>query len=117
MRIDAWQVHDSGLVAAPGPFRRLPGGVRHHQGRGEAWPTRVTLELSDGELVVPGVGAWPLAAVTVHTVTTGPPVSFVVQVPGAEHLLAAAADAATTAFLAALEGGHGAPSRGRRASP
>lgn len=102
MRIEAWQVHDTGLVAAPGPFRRLPGGVRHHQGRGAAWPTLVTLELADDELVVSGVGAWPLGVVTARTVSTGPPVSFVIQIPDAEHLLAAAADATTAAFLAAL---------------
>jgi hypothetical protein len=103
VRIEAWQVHDTGLVAAPGPFRRLPGAVRHHQGRGAAWPTQVTLEVVDGELVVPGVGSWPLAEVTVRTVATGPPVSFVIEVPGAAHLLAAAADATTAAFLAALD--------------
>ena len=47
MRIEAWRVHDTGLVAAPGPFRRLPGAVRHHQGRGEPWPARVTLSVVD----------------------------------------------------------------------
>lgn len=102
MRIEAWRVHDTGLVAAPGPFRRLPGTVRHHQGRGEQWPARLTLELIDGELVVEGVGAWPAGEVTARIVSHGPPVSFVVQIPGASHLLAAAADEATAALLAAL---------------
>lgn len=104
MRIEAWRVHDTGLVAAPGPFRRLPGVVRHHQGRGEPWPDRVTLELSDDDLVVVGVGTWPLAEVTVVVVAQGPPVTFVVHLPNADQLLAAPADAATAAFLAALSG-------------
>jgi hypothetical protein len=102
VRIEAWRVHDTGLVAAPGPFRRLPGAVRHHQGRGDPWPDRVALELTDTELVVPGVGAWPRADVRARRVADGPPVSFVVQLPDAAHLLAAPADAATAAFLAAL---------------
>ncbi len=102
MRIDAWRVHDTGLVAAPGPFRRLPGAVRHHAGRGVPWPDRVTLEAADGDLVVAGVGAWPIADVTVRIVAAGPPVSFVLEVRGDAHLLAAAADAATRALLAEL---------------
>lgn len=102
MRIEAWRVHDSGLVAAPGPFRRLGGVVRHHQGQGEPWPARVSLALVDDELLVDGVGSWPRAVVSVRIVSHGPPVSFVVEVPGAAHLLAAAADADTAAFLAAL---------------
>ncbi|MFZ6004295.1 MAG: hypothetical protein ACOYXM_10225 [Actinomycetota bacterium] len=102
MRIEAWRVHDTGLVAAPGPFRRLSGAVRHHQGRGEQWPARVTLTLVDDELVVDGVGSWPTDEVTVRIVSDGPPVSFVVQIPGASHLLAAAADDTTSALLSAL---------------
>ena len=102
MRIEAWRVHDTGLVAAPGPFRRLPGAVRHHQGRGPAWPARVTLKLIDGKLVVDGVGTWPQADVSVRLVSDGPPVSFVVELPDAAHLLAAPAGEATRAFLAAL---------------
>lgn len=102
MRIEAWRVHDTGLVAAPGPFRRLPGAVRHHQGRGDPWPAQVHLELTGDELVVAGVGAWPRREVSVRLVSAGPPVSFVVQLPDASHLLAAAADDATRSFLAAL---------------
>ncbi|MEO7427745.1 MAG: hypothetical protein ABIY48_00025 [Acidimicrobiales bacterium] len=102
MRITAWRVHDTGLVAAPGPFRRLPGAVRHHQGRGAAWPDQVTLELIDGQLVVDGVGRWPMADIRVRVVAQGPPVSFVVHLPDADQLLAAAAGDATTAFLAAI---------------
>ena len=102
MRIEAWRVHDTGLVAAPGPFRRLPGVVRHHQGHGDSWPARVTLHLTDDELVVDGIGAWPRTEVSVRVVSHGPPVSFVVQLPDAAHLLAAPAVAATETFLAAL---------------
>jgi hypothetical protein len=102
VRIEAWRVHDTGLVAAPGPFRRLPGVVRHHQGRGDAWPPRLSLELVGDELVVEGVGAWPCGDVSVRVVSQGPPVSFVIQLPDAAHLLSAAADEATVAFLAAL---------------
>lgn len=97
-------MHDTGLVAAPGPFRRLPGGLRHHRGRGEPWPDRVTLEVAEGSLVVAGVGAWPLDQVRVRRMSPGPPVSFVVEVPGAAHLLAAPADASTQALLAELAG-------------
>ena len=81
VRIEAWRVHDTGLVAAPGPFRRLPGVVRHHQGRGDPWPTRVSLALVDDDLVVDGVGAWPRGAVSVQVVSQGPPVTFVVRAP------------------------------------
>jgi len=102
VRIEAWRVHDTGLVAAPGPFRRLGGAVRHHQGRGTAWPGRVTLEVIDDELVVDGVGTWPLAEVSVRVVSQGPPVSFVVHLPDADQLLAAASDDTTAAFVAAL---------------
>jgi hypothetical protein len=102
VRIEAWRVHDTGLVAAPGPFRRLPGAVRHHQGRGPAWPAQVALELTDDELVVDGVGTWLRADVSVRIVSDGPPVSFVIELPDAAHLLAAPADEPTSAFLAAL---------------
>jgi hypothetical protein len=102
VQLEAWRVQDTGLVAAPGPFRRLPGAVRHHQGRGAPWPDRVTLALTDDELVVDGVGSWPRAGVTVRLMSAGPPVTFVVQLPDAAHLLAAAAGEATDAFLAAL---------------
>lgn len=102
VRIEAWRVQDTGLIASPGPFRRLPGAVRHHQGRGEPWPDRVTLELTDDELVAAGVGAWPVDQVTVQVVGQGPPVTFVVHLPDADQLLAAPADAATADFLATL---------------
>ena len=107
MRVDAWRVHDTGLVAAPGPFRRLPGRVRHHQGTGGAWPVRVVLELTDAELVVRAadgdlVGRWRRADVTIRPMSPGPPATFVVDVLGESHLLAAAADAATAALTTAL---------------
>jgi hypothetical protein len=105
--VEAWRVHDTGLVAAPGRFRRLPGAVRHHQGQGEPWPARVLLQVEDDVLVVQApdgddIGAWPLAEVEVRVMGHGPPVSFAIQLPDAAHLLAAAADERTTALLAAL---------------
>jgi hypothetical protein len=102
VRIEAWRVHDTGLVTAPGPFRRLAGAVRHHRGQGAPWPDRVTLELIGEELTVEGVGSWPLAEVSVQVVGQGPPVTFVVRLPDATHLLAAPADGATAALLEAL---------------
>lgn len=102
MQIEAWRVHDTGLVAVPGPFRRLPGAVRHLRGRGAPWPDRITLVLRDEELVVEDVGSWSRRDVSVRTVSAGPPVTFIVQLPDAAHLLAAPADATTAAFLAAL---------------
>ncbi len=109
MRIEAWRVHDTGLVAAPGPFRRLPGVVRHHQGRGPAWPDQVTLELVGDSLVVQHVGAWGLHEVSVRIVSQGPPVTFVVELPDGAHLLSAPGDAGTASLLAAL-GESGSPS-------
>jgi hypothetical protein len=107
VRVRAWQVHDTGLVAAPGRFRRLPGRVRHHQGAGERWPDQLELALGDEELVVSDrtgaeLGRWPRREVTVRLVAQGPPVSFVIEVPGAAHLVAAAADPTTAGLLAAL---------------
>jgi hypothetical protein len=101
-RVEAWRAHDSGLVAWPGPFRRLPGGLRHHRGQGDPWPDQVTLVVADGQLTVPGVGAWPLAEVSVDVRSQGPPVTFVVRLPGAAHLLSAAAGSSTTELLALL---------------
>jgi hypothetical protein len=109
VQIDAWRVHDTGLVAAPGPYRRLPGAVRHHQGRGDAWPDRVRLEVTDDALVVADVGSWPLGVVTVDVLAAGPPVTFVVVLPDAAHLLAAPADDATTAWLARFTVGPNVP--------
>jgi hypothetical protein len=109
MRLEAWRVHDTGLVAAPGRFRRLGGLVRHHQGEGAAWPEQVTLELSDDVLTATAsagaaIGSWPCADVRARRLADGPPVSFILEVPGAPQLLAAAGGAATAAFLAALSG-------------
>jgi hypothetical protein len=48
------------------------------------------------------VGAWPVADVQLHLAAPGPPVSFVLEVPDASQLLAAAAGPATTELLAAF---------------
>jgi hypothetical protein len=105
--VQAWRVHDTGLVAVPSRFRRLGGLVRHLQGHGDAWPDAVTLTVDEGALRVTGpdgaaVGIWPLAEVRVTPVAAGPPRSFVLEVPDAAQLLAAAAAPATDAVLAAL---------------
>ena len=105
--VQAWRVHDTGLVAVPSRFRRLGGSVRHLQGHGDAWPDAVTLALRDDVLRVAGrdgviVGTWPRQEVAASIVAAGPPVSFVLEVPGASHLLAAAAGPATDALLAGL---------------
>jgi hypothetical protein len=109
--VEAWRVQDTGLVAAPGPFRRLPGSaVRHLRGEGAIWPVQVVLELDDDELRVTSgddsasVGAWSRDAVGARRVAGGPPVQFVLTVAGEPHLLAAAADGDTAALLAALAG-------------
>jgi len=102
MAVRAWRVHDTGLVAAPSRFRRLGGLVRHHRGTGEGWPVQVELSIEGGDLVVTGVGRWPLGEVTARRVAAGPPVQFVVEVPGSAQLLAAAAGPATDELLAAL---------------
>jgi hypothetical protein len=106
-RVEAWRVHDTGLVAVPTRFRRLGGLVRHLQGHGEPWPDRVVLDLDGDALRVTSldgttIGSWPGAAATAERVGGGPPVSFVLTVPGASHLLAAAASPETDALLAAL---------------
>ena len=106
-RVEAWRVHDTGLVAVPTRFRRLGGLVRHLQGHGDRWPDQVVLELDDDRLSAgasdgSSLGTWPVADVTVQRVADGPPVHFVLEVPGAAHLLAAPADATTYALLAAL---------------
>jgi hypothetical protein len=106
-RVEAWRVHDTGLVAVPTRFRRLGGLVRHLQGHGERWPDQVVLELDDDRLSAvasdgSSLGTWPVAEVTAQRVADGPPVHFVLEVPGAAHLLAAPADATTDALLAAL---------------
>ena len=107
-RVEAWRVHDTGLVTVPSRFRRLGGLVRHHQGHGAPWPDEVVLELVDDELRVNSaageVGSWAREAVTASRQSSGPPVHFVLEVPGASHLLAAPADDATEALLADLAG-------------
>jgi hypothetical protein len=107
-QVEAWRVHDTGLVAVPSRFRRLGGLVRHHQGAGEAWPDAVTLEVVDDELRVTApsgpVGTWPVDDVTAIRVADGPPVSFVLEIPGGSHLLAAPANADTESLLALLLG-------------
>lgn len=109
MRVAAWRVADTGLVSAPGRFRRLPGRVRHHRGTDPTWPTEVVLELSDGELRVTAgdavVGAWSTAEVELQRVATGPPVQFILELPGQAQLLAAASGPDTEALLTALSTG------------
>ncbi len=104
--VEAWRVHDTGLVAVPSRFRRLGGLVRHLQGQGDRWPDRVTLAVTATELRVEAggeeVGSWPRSEVSVVRQSDGPPVHFVLEVPGGAHLLAAPADAATEALLADL---------------
>lgn len=100
--VGAWLVHDSGLVAAPGPFRRLAGRVRHHQDEGVPWPTRLRLSLTRTELVVEGVGRWRRADAHLRVIAQGPPVTFVLEVPGSSQLLAAPADPSTADLVAAL---------------
>jgi hypothetical protein len=106
--VEAWRVHDTGLVVAPSRFRRLPGAVRHHQGQGDPWPVTVRLVVQGDELVVTAleleVGRWPVAEVSARVVADGPPVSFVLDVPGGSHLLAAAPGAALDGLLASVAG-------------
>lgn len=108
VRLPAWRVHDTGLVTAPGRFRRLGGAVRHHQGRGQPWPEQVVLQLDADRLLVvraddgAEVGSWPRGEVRAQRVAVGPPATFVVEVPDEAHLLAAAAGPDLEALLAAL---------------
>ena len=107
VRVEAWRVHDTGLVAVPSRVRRLGGLVRHLQGHGAPWPARVTLVLAGDHLTAldaagATVGTWPGAAVHAQPVSPGPPVSFVLDVPGAAHLLSAPAGPEVDALLAAL---------------
>ena len=106
VEVAAWRVHDTGLVAVPSRFRRLGGLVRHLRGEGDQWPREVVLTLSDTELRVTAasgpVGAWRRGEVTATRQSTGPPVQLVLEVPGASHLLAAAAGPEVEALLAAL---------------
>jgi hypothetical protein len=48
------------------------------------------------------VGEWALGEVTGQRLGDGPPVQFVLEVPGASHLLAAPSGGSTDALLAAL---------------
>ncbi len=107
LKIEAWQVEDTGLVTVPGRFRRLRGAVRHHRGDGDVWPARVALTLDAGDLLVTGpdgepVGVWPEADVCAVKVGDGPPVTFILEVPGTRQLLATAANKQATMFLATL---------------
>jgi hypothetical protein len=105
VQVEAWRVHDTGLVAVPSRFRRLGGLVRHHH-EADPWPDTVTLVLDEGGLSVTGptgaIGRWPREVVTATAVADGPPVSFVLEVPTGPRLLAAASGPATAALLAAL---------------
>jgi hypothetical protein len=106
-RVRAWLVADSGLVPAPGRFRRLAGRVRHHAGQGPAWPREVELEQGDGRLRVTAldgalVGDWSDGEVAARLLAAGPPVTFVLEVPDGAQLLAAATGPATDALLARL---------------
>jgi hypothetical protein len=102
VRVSCWVVRDTGLLAAPGRFRRLHGEVRHHRGEGAAWPDPVILEVADGWLRVGGVGEWPLDDVEARLVQVGPPVTFVLRVPGAAQLLATAGGLGAQALLSRL---------------
>lgn len=104
--VEAWRVRDTGLVAVPGPFRRLAGGLRHHRDRGEGWPEHPVLSLAAGgtALVVAEVGRWPLGEVRARRQSDGPPVTFVLDTPAGQVLLAAPAGAATDRLLDALSG-------------
>jgi hypothetical protein len=48
------------------------------------------------------VGTWPRSEVAVRRLSSGPPVSFVVDVPGSSQLLAAAAGPHVEVALTAL---------------
>lgn len=101
-RLACWRVRDSGLVPAPPRFRRLGGLTRHHRGEGDPWPDQVELVVTDDELQVPGVGRWPLDEVGADVLATGPPLTFVVRVPGSAQLLAAPAGPDADAVLGAI---------------
>lgn len=103
--VRCWVVRDTGLVPAPGPFRRLAGAVRHHRGRGAAWPGEVELAVTGDDLTVSGVGSWPVSDASVQVLRPGPPVTFVLRLPSGTHLLAAPAGPATDALLAHLTTG------------
>lgn len=102
MRLACWRVRDSGLAPAPARFRRLGGLTRHHRGEGAPWPDQVELVVTEEGLEVPGVGRWPLGEVSAEPVAPGPPVTFVVRVPGSAQLLAAPAGHAVDDLIAAL---------------
>lgn len=103
MAVTAWQAQDSGLLAVLPRFRRLAGRVRHHQGSGPSWPAQVELDVVDDELVVTGVGRWPVSSIGVRVVSPGPPVGFVLDLGEAGSvLLHAPAAPETAALLTAL---------------
>jgi hypothetical protein len=106
VEVEAWRVHDTGLVAVPTRFRRLGGLVRHLRGQGDGWPAAVTLVLDDEELRVTSargvVGVWPRDEVRATRHSSGPPVQLVLEVPGSSQLLAAAAGSEVEALLTEL---------------
>jgi hypothetical protein len=102
VRLTCWLVQDTGLLPAPTRFRRLGGAARHHRGQGDPWPARVELAVDGDELVVDGVGRWPLAEVELQRVTPGPPPTFVARVPGTAQLLATADGAGLDALAEAV---------------
>lgn len=103
MVVRAWQAHDTGLVAVLPRFRRLAGRVRHLRGSGPSWPAEVELDVVGDELVVEGVGRWPLSDVSARRVSAGPPVAFVIDLgPDGSVLLHAPATPDTTALLDTL---------------
>ena len=109
VRLEAWHVHDSGLLVAPGRFRRLPGAVRHHGNDAQQWPATVVIELSAGGLRVQGtdgatLGEWSADQCSARVVAAGPPATFVLDVPGGDHLLATGASDGLD-LLVALVGG------------
>jgi hypothetical protein len=104
-RLACWRVRDSGLLPAPPRFRRLGGLTRHHRGDGEPWPDQVELVVTEDGLEVSGVGRWPIDEVGADVVAAGPPLTFVVRVPGSAQLLAASAGPDADAVLAALGAG------------
>ena len=103
-QVRAWRPEDSGLLPLPGPFRRTEGAVHAPRGRAARWPVDVQLERTRDELVVRAgsgdeVGRWPWPDVSLDVLVDGPPVTFVVRLPGEAHLVAAAPGTELDTFL------------------
>ena len=101
VQVEAWRVHDTGpgggAVALPPPRRSRapPPGARATRGpTASRWRSSTA---SCGRPAPDGARRRLAGRPTcrVSRVAAGPPVSFVLEVPGSTHLLAAAADAAT----------------------